>query len=108
MEKSHRYDLRLDWTGARQGATEKYETYSREYRIEIAGKPAFTGSADPTFRGDATLHNPEDMLLAASARSATESGAVADVTAALSGFRLGQAPDRASPSSDIRTPPAAP
>jgi K+-sensing histidine kinase KdpD len=33
----------------------------------------------------------EDMLLAASARSATESGAVADVTAALSGFRLGQA-----------------
>jgi K+-sensing histidine kinase KdpD len=33
----------------------------------------------------------EDMLLAASARSAPESGAVADVTAALSGFRLGQA-----------------
>jgi K+-sensing histidine kinase KdpD len=33
----------------------------------------------------------EDMLLAASARPAAESGAVADVTAALSGFRLGQA-----------------
>ena len=65
MEKSHRYDLRLDWTGARQGAAVKYETYSREYRIEIAGKPALTGSADPTFRGDASLYNPEDMLLAA-------------------------------------------
>jgi len=33
----------------------------------------------------------EDMLLAASARPAPESGAVADVTAALSSFRLGQA-----------------
>jgi organic hydroperoxide reductase OsmC/OhrA len=65
VEKSHRYDLRLDWTGARQGAAVKYVTYSREYRIEIAGKPALTGSADPTFRGDASLYNPEDMLLAA-------------------------------------------
>lgn len=33
----------------------------------------------------------EDMLLAASARPNPDSGAVADVTAALSGFRLGQA-----------------
>ena len=33
----------------------------------------------------------EDMLLAASARPAPESGAVADVTAAVRGFRLGQA-----------------
>lgn len=33
----------------------------------------------------------EDMLLAASARSGPASGAVADVTAALAGFRLGQA-----------------
>jgi organic hydroperoxide reductase OsmC/OhrA len=65
MEKSHRYDLRLDWTGARQGVAVKYETYSREYRIEIAGKPALVGSADPTFGGNASLYNPEDMLLAA-------------------------------------------
>jgi K+-sensing histidine kinase KdpD len=33
----------------------------------------------------------EDMLLAASARSIPDSGAVADVSAALAGFRLGQA-----------------
>jgi K+-sensing histidine kinase KdpD len=33
----------------------------------------------------------EDMLLAASARSTPDSGAVADVAAALTGFRLGQA-----------------
>ena len=65
MEKSHRYDLRLDWTGARQGPTLKYESYSREYRIDIAGKPALIGSADPAFCGDVSLHNPEDMLVAA-------------------------------------------
>ncbi len=65
MEEPHRYELRLDWTGAAKGATLKYETYSREYRIEIPGKPPLTGSADPTFRGDASLHNPEDLLLVA-------------------------------------------
>jgi len=65
LEKSHRYALQLDWTGARHGAAEKYEAYSREYRITIDGKPALLGSADPTFRGDASLHNPEELLLAA-------------------------------------------
>ncbi len=65
MDKAHYYALRLDWTGSRQGPTLKYETYSREYRIEINGKPALSGSADPTFLGDASLLNPEEMLLAA-------------------------------------------
>jgi organic hydroperoxide reductase OsmC/OhrA len=63
--ETHRYDLHLDWTGARQGPAEKYETYSRAFSIEIAGKPALDGSADPAFRGDASRHNPEDLLLAA-------------------------------------------
>ena len=65
MEHSHNYALRLDWAGASQGPTLKYETYSREYRVEIEGKPSLTGSSDPAFLGDATLINPEDMLLAA-------------------------------------------
>ena len=65
MEHSHNYALRLDWTGASQGPTLKYETYSREYRVEIDGKQDLAGSADPAFRGDAALINPEDMLLAA-------------------------------------------
>ncbi len=34
-------------------------------RLESDGKPAITASADPAFRGDAGLWNPEDMLLAA-------------------------------------------
>jgi len=65
VEKSHRYQLRLDWIGARQGPTQNYETYSREFRVEISGKPALIGSADPAFRGDAGLYNPEEMLVAA-------------------------------------------
>ncbi len=65
MEQPHRYALRLDWTGGRHGPTLKYDSYSREYRVEIEGKPALTGSADAPFRGDPALINPEDMLLAA-------------------------------------------
>ena len=51
--------------GAGQGPTSSYPNYSREYLISIAGKPTLKGSADPTFRGDASLHNPEDWLVAA-------------------------------------------
>ena len=65
MDKSHRYELKLAWTGARQGPTESYAGFSREYRIDIKGKPPIIGSADPTYRGDPALANPEDMLLAA-------------------------------------------
>jgi len=65
MAKAHSYELALTWTGASQGPTANYAGYSREYRVDIAGKPALVGSADPAFRGDAALHNPEDLLLAA-------------------------------------------
>jgi len=33
--------------------------------VAIGGKPDLLGSADALFRGDPTLHNPEDLLLAA-------------------------------------------
>jgi organic hydroperoxide reductase OsmC/OhrA len=65
MSKSHQYELKLVWSGAQQGPTETYASYSREYRIEIKGKPPISGSADPAYRGDPDLANPEDMLLAA-------------------------------------------
>jgi organic hydroperoxide reductase OsmC/OhrA len=65
MAREHHFAARLVWTGAAQGPTKDYESYSREYRIEMAGKPPLVGSADPTFRGDAAKHNPEDLLVAA-------------------------------------------
>lgn len=62
--KEHRYAVTTLWSGAAQGPARDYKTYSREYRSEIAGKPALSGSADPAFMGDPALHNPEDLLVA--------------------------------------------
>jgi organic hydroperoxide reductase OsmC/OhrA len=61
----HRYPAKLVWTGAAQGPTSSYEAYSREYTIELAGKPPLRGTADPAFRGDPRLHNPEEFLVIA-------------------------------------------
>jgi organic hydroperoxide reductase OsmC/OhrA len=63
--REHTYRARVEWTGAARGPASDYATYSREYRVEVDGKPALTGSADPFFRGDPALHNPEDLLVAA-------------------------------------------
>lgn len=61
----HAYALDLRWEGARGEGTTSYQAYGREYRVTLAGKPDLVGSADPAFRGDPALHNPEDLLLAA-------------------------------------------
>ena len=63
--KAHHYRAKLTWTGAAAGPTSDYQSYSREYRVDFDGKAAMTGSADPAFRGDPALHNPEDLLLVA-------------------------------------------
>ncbi|WP_193367006.1 OsmC family protein [Pelagibius marinus] len=63
--KDHHYQAKLTWTGAAAGGTADYKSYSREYRADFEGKPSLTGSADPAFRGDPKLHNPEDLLLVA-------------------------------------------
>lgn len=62
---THHFAARLFWTGGASGPTRDYESYSREYRVEIDGKPPLIGSAAPSFRGSSALHNPEDLLVAA-------------------------------------------
>ena len=62
---AHVFHAKLVWTGAAKGGTTNYDTYSREYRVDIPGKPSLTGSAAPVFKGDAALQNPEDWLVAA-------------------------------------------
>ena len=61
----HRYQAHLLWTGNRGDGTADHRAYGREHVVLIAGKPDLAGSADPAFLGDAALHNPEDLLLAA-------------------------------------------
>ncbi len=63
--RTHRYDCRLVWTGASQGPTRTYASYSRTYEVAFGDKPVLRGSADPAFRGDPALHNPEELLVAA-------------------------------------------
>lgn len=65
MNRPHRYRVDVVWTGNRGSGTDGYRNYSRNHVIRIPGKPELAGSSDPTFRGDATRHNPEDMLVTA-------------------------------------------
>jgi organic hydroperoxide reductase OsmC/OhrA len=64
MAKEHHFAAHLVWTGAARGTTTSYDSYGRDYRVEVEGKPPLEGSSDPKFRGDATKHNPEDLLVA--------------------------------------------
>lgn len=64
MAKEHSYAAKLIWTGGARGPVRDYAGYSREYSVEISGKPPIMGSADPLFKGDPALHNPEDLLVA--------------------------------------------
>jgi organic hydroperoxide reductase OsmC/OhrA len=59
------YTTRVTWLGNLGSGTETYAGYGRAYRVEVEGKPALLGSADPAFRGEADKHNPEQLFLAA-------------------------------------------
>ncbi|MGF1482662.1 MAG: OsmC family protein [Cyanophyceae cyanobacterium] len=63
MTKEHIYRALTVWTGAQKGTTSDYESYSREYTVVIQGKLPFVGSADPAFRGNSHLYNPEELLV---------------------------------------------
>jgi organic hydroperoxide reductase OsmC/OhrA len=68
--REHRFVATLTWTGAplvvsQDGPRATYESYSRECRVEMPGKPPLVASAAEAFRGDPKRHNPEDMLVAA-------------------------------------------
>ena len=62
--KIHRYVLNLEWTGNRGEGTRTLSGYGREHRISAGAKPPINGSSDPSFRGDPTCWNPEELLVA--------------------------------------------
>ena len=59
-EQRHHYQVTVEW----EGATERYDAYSRDHRIVADGRPDIPGSADPSFRGDPARWNPEQLLVA--------------------------------------------
>ena len=65
MDSMHHYELHMKWTGNLGTGTSQYRAYERNHTISFANKPDLLASADPTFRGDATKYNPEELLLAA-------------------------------------------
>ena len=65
MGRQHSYHVTVTWTGNRGEGTASYRAYARDHLIEATGKPSIPGSSDPTFHGDRTRWNPEDLLLGA-------------------------------------------
>lgn len=62
---AHEYEAKLIWEGNTGEGTASYTSYGRNYRVLIDGKPELVGTADPAFRGQADLHNPEDLFVTA-------------------------------------------
>lgn len=62
--KEHFYQLTVEWTGNKGQGTLDYTSYERNHTISALGKPPILGSSDPSFRGDITKYNPEELLLA--------------------------------------------
>lgn len=61
----HDYVVKIVWDGSGEGGTSSYASYSRDYRVLVAGKPELASSADAAFRGDGGKHNPEELFVAA-------------------------------------------
>ncbi len=62
--KHHTYEVRIDWTGNDGQGTKTYKGYRRDHTIASPGKPPIPGSSDPSFRGDPSRYNPEELLVA--------------------------------------------
>ena len=65
VKHRHHYRVETDWTGNRGSGTRSYQGYERSHVIRVLGKPLLVGSSDTAFRGDASHHNPEELLVAA-------------------------------------------
>ena len=56
--------MHLHWTGNQGEGTANYRAYSRDHEVHVPGKPMIPASSDPSFRGDPTRYNPEELLVA--------------------------------------------
>lgn len=63
-KNAHDYKARLVWDGNLGDGTSTYTGYGRKYHVQFDGKPDLPGGADPIFRGDADVYNPEDLFVA--------------------------------------------
>jgi organic hydroperoxide reductase OsmC/OhrA len=65
MQKEHHYRTLTEWTGNLGSGTSHYAAYTRNHTLSIAQKAhEILGSSDPSFRGDPSRYNPEELLVA--------------------------------------------
>lgn len=62
--KKHSYSTSIIWTGNSGSGTKGYNSYKRDHIIKANGKPEIAGSSDPSFMGDSSKYNPEELFLA--------------------------------------------
>ena len=62
--RTHSYHVSLQWTGNTGKGTESYRAYERAHEISVEGKKIIEASSDPSFRGDKSKYNPEEMFVA--------------------------------------------
>lgn len=64
MKKQHTYITTLQWTGNKGKGSEHSKAFEKSYTVSIENKPVILGSSDPSFGGDRTKYNPEELLVA--------------------------------------------
>lgn len=63
--KTHHYKVTINWTGNLGTGTSGYTAYNRNHNLSADNKTEnIKLSSDPAFRGDASLYNPEELLVA--------------------------------------------
>lgn len=62
--KNHNYNVKIEWTGNEGNGTLNYKSYNRNHIISGEGKyNEILASSDPSFLGDKSRYNPEDLFL---------------------------------------------
>lgn len=61
--KEYYYKSKIEWTGNKGSGTDHYKNYERSHNIIVENKALIEASSDPSFRGDPTKHNPEELLV---------------------------------------------
>jgi organic hydroperoxide reductase OsmC/OhrA len=64
MANLHHYKSTTKWVGNKGQGTIDYKSYDRNHDILIDGKQTLLCSSDPSFRGDKSRQNPEELLVA--------------------------------------------
>ena len=63
MDTRHQYKVTITWTGNKGEGTSNYKAYERSHSVSVEEKAEILCSSDPSFRGDKTKYNPEELFL---------------------------------------------